>query len=306
MVEIGVIGGGAIGLLLAGYLCKAGFNVTIYTNTKEQATQINRNGLTIQIGRENLNYSIKGIPYSEVKQFNDDYLFIAVKQYHLKQVVPSLGLRLGKVTSVIFMQNGMGHLKYFDKLRPKVKNVLVAIVEHGALKQAANIVRHTGVGEMKIGYVQNGEHGSEAVWDSLTAIGFLTNVYEDWLEIMERKLLVNAVINPLTAIFKVRNGMLVENKYYFQLMRQLFDEISRVIKCNNSDWKRIIEICKQTRANRSSMLRDIEEGRVTEIDAITGIIIEKGKIHKQSLPLNDFILKSVKGMEIEERGGTCE
>ncbi|MFN7250950.1 MAG: 2-dehydropantoate 2-reductase [Anaerobacillus sp.] len=306
MVEIGVIGGGSIGLLLAGYLCKAGFNVTIYTTTKEQAMQLNRNGLTIQIGRENLNYSIKGIPYSEVKQFNDDYLFIAVKQYHLKQVIPSLGLRLGKVTSIIFMQNGMGHLKYFDKLRPKVKNVLVAIVEHGALKQAASIVRHTGVGEMKIGYVQNGEHDSEAVWDSLTAIGFLTNVYGDWLEIMERKLLVNAVINPLTAIFKVRNGMLVENKYYLQLMRQLFDEISCVIKCNNSDWKRIIEICKQTRANRSSMLRDIEEGRVTEIDAITGIILEKGKIQKQSLPLNDFILKSVKGMENEERRGTSE
>jgi 2-dehydropantoate 2-reductase len=306
MAEIGVIGGGSIGLLLAGYLCKAGFNVTIYTNTKEQATQLNKDGLTIQLGSENFNYCIKGIHFSEVERFNDDFLFIAVKQYHLKQLIPSLSLRIGTGTSIIFMQNGMGHLKYFDKLCPKVKNVFVAIVEHGALRQSASSVIHTGVGEMKIGYVKKGEPSSEVIWDSLTAVGFLTNVYGDWFEIMERKLLVNAVINPLTAIFKVENGMLVENKYYFELMRQLFEEISRIVKCNDSDWKRIIEICKQTGVNRSSMLRDIEEGRFTEIDAITGVILEMGKMQKQSLPLNEFILNSVKGMENEERRGTCE
>lgn len=301
MKKIGIIGGGSIGLLLAGYLCKAGFVVTVYTNTKEQANQLNRQGLTLRSDTEETVVTVSSTPFAEMSQLNDDFLFIAVKQYHLKQLMDRLPSLLGKVNSLIFIQNGMGHIKYLEKLASNVKNIFVAIVEHGALKNTLTVVTHTGIGEMKIGSFLKGEQNQMGIWDELTAVGFFTTMYKDWLGIMEKKLVVNGIINPLTAIYKVKNGDLLTNKYYFQVMRQLFDEISLIYKCSEQDWQLIVDICKKTSRNRSSMLRDIEEGRETEIEAITGVILEKGELHNQKLPLNQFIFSSVKGLEIQKK-----
>lgn len=301
MKKIGIIGGGSIGLLLAGYLCKAGFDVTIYTNTKEQANQLNRDGLTLRSGIEEIVVPVSSTPFSEMSQLNDDCLFVAVKQYHLKHLMDRLPSLLGKVNSLIFIQNGMGHIKYLEELTSCVENIFVAIVEHGALKDNQTVVTHTGIGEMKIGTFRKGEQSQMEVWKGLTAVGFYTAIYKDWFDIMVKKLVVNGVINPLTAIYKVENGNLLTNNYYFQVMRCLFEEISLIYKCTEQDWQLIVDICKKTSRNRSSMLRDIEEGRETEIEAITGVILEKGALHNKKLPLNQFIYHSVKGLEIQRK-----
>jgi 2-dehydropantoate 2-reductase len=45
------------------------------------------------------------------------------------------------------------------------------------------------------------------------------------------------------------------------------------------------------------MLQDIENGRRTEIDAITGSIVKEGKIHNIPTPVNEVFLLLVKAME---------
>ncbi|MCT8139035.1 hypothetical protein H1D32_15805 [Anaerobacillus sp. CMMVII] len=171
MKRVGIIGGGAVGLLLAGYLCRANFDVTVYTNTKEQADQLNVLGLTLRSNFIDYHLPVKSEPFADLNQLSADYLFIAVKQYHLKQLVPKLLLLPGNINSIIFMQNGMGHLSELEKFREKVDNLLVAIVEHGAMKEAQTSVSHTGVGEMKIGFYQKGEF-SQIIWDKLNAVDF--------------------------------------------------------------------------------------------------------------------------------------
>ncbi|MCT8139034.1 hypothetical protein H1D32_15800 [Anaerobacillus sp. CMMVII] len=118
---------------------------------------------------------------------------------------------------------------------------------------------------------------------------------------MGKKLVVNGVVNPLTAIFKVTNGELLTNPYYFQLMRKIFEEISSVFSCNDLEWQRIIEVCKKTSQNRSSMLSDIEAKRETEIEAITGYILDKAALQNKELPLNQFIYNSIKGLEYQRK-----
>ena len=49
--------------------------------------------------------------------------------------------------SILFLQNGMGHLKYLDKLKGEV---YVGTVEHGAIRLKANTVLHTGIGSTNI------------------------------------------------------------------------------------------------------------------------------------------------------------
>lgn len=305
--RIGIIGGGSVGLLLAFYLRKCHYDVTIYTRTKQQATLLTNNGVSLlETNTVKATYSVKSIALTDIKSLSDDFLFIAVKEYHLKNIIPYLLTLKGKVHTMIFLQNGMGHVPYLEKLGSKVENILVGIVEHGALKRSSTAVSHTGVGELKIGHYLNRNSQADDVWKHLSKQGFATVVYPNWLSIMEKKLVVNGVINPLTAILNVRNGTLVTNPFYFQLMRKLFEEISLCFHCNEGDWKRVVEICKQTSENRSSMLKDLDEGRETEIEAITGIILEKGKAMGQPLPLNEWVYLAIKGMDLQKGGKNSE
>ncbi len=299
MNKVGIVGGGSIGLLLAAYLSELRFDVKIYTRTKEQARKLNNEGLTLTKESLVLTYRVKAIPFSKVERFNDEIIFVAVKQYHLKELFPSFLKLSGKMKSVVFLQNGMAHVKLLEKLIPKVENIFIGIVEHGALKRSSNEVSHTGDGELKIGCYQKQTELYSHLWDALTTVGFSTSIHDNWLEIMEKKLVVNGVINPLTAILKVRNGSLIINSYYFQMMRMLFDEISTIISCNEKDWQDIIKICENTARNQSSMLKDIVEGRQTEVDAITGLILERALEKGVSLPYNLFVYNSLKGMELQ-------
>lgn len=306
-MQIGIVGGGSIGLLLAAYLCKAEFKVLIYTRSEEQAKELKRNGILLE--RENgiaEKFHVDAIAFSKVEKINDEVLFIALKQYVLPQFISAFLEKNENVQSIVFLQNGMSHVKLMERLTHNLKNIFIGIVEHGALKRSSTVVAHTGLGELKIGCFQQHDKFDSRLWEALSKVGFNSAAYENWQEIIEKKLIVNCVINPLTAIYKVRNGSLISNRYYFQQMRKVFEEISLVFNCNEQDWKEIIKICKKTAKNYSSMLKDIQSSRKTEIDAITGILLDRAKEHNIMLPVNLFLYHSVKGMEDEQKGEVYE
>jgi 2-dehydropantoate 2-reductase len=54
-------------------------------------------------------------------------------------------------------------------------------------------------------------------------------------------------------------------------------------------------VCKATAENVSSMLQDVREGRRTEVDSITGVVVEKGRGAGVATPANERLLASLKG-----------
>ena len=60
---------------------------------------------------------------------------------------------------------------------------------------------------------------------------------------------------------------------------------------------RVKEVARLTADNRSSMLQDVDRGKRTEIDHITGYIIRLGKRHGLDLPLSEFVYYEVKNLE---------
>ena len=100
---------------------------------------------------------------------------------------------------------------------------------------------------------------------------------EDYENMLLKKLVVNAVINPLTAILEIKNGALIENPHYFKLEKDCLAEIQECLHLQKSEhyFENIVTVCEQTAQNQSSMLCDLEEKRPTEMDAILGYILEK-------------------------------
>jgi 2-dehydropantoate 2-reductase len=291
-MKIGIIGGGSIGLLFAGYLAEY-HDVTLYTRTERQASEINQNGVTIDIENTSNTYRVQAVS-SKVSVIGEDILFIAVKQYILKDVLSQIK-DLEKVQTVCFLQNGMGHLDFMNQLENT--NILVSVVEHGALKFNDTTIIHTGIGRTKLAIFK----GDFPTFD-IPVKEFQIEFQNDWYEMITSKLIANAVINPLTALYGVKNGRLLQNEYFKNQVRTLFREIVSVIPCNEEQmWELVTTICKNTAQNKSSMLRDIEEGRKTEIDAILGYVLAEAKKIEREVAITQFLYDSIKGME--RRGG---
>ncbi|MCD7033902.1 2-dehydropantoate 2-reductase [Metabacillus sp. GX 13764] len=293
MNSIGIIGGGAMGLLLAGYLSEDR-KVTLYTRRKDQAELIQQNGISILSGGEE---HIREIKASDGKQYEEDTLFITVKQFHLDPVIQNLKEREGK--KLIFLQNGMGHIEKLQELSGHA--VYPGTAGHGAQKLTDRAVRHNGQGVIKI--CSFAESSLEELQHLLPARSPLQFQFEqDWKHVLEEKLLVNACINPLTALFRTENGMLLDNPFFYEAFKTVYKEASAVLD-SKFDIALAEEVCRNTAQNRSSMLQDAEKRNKTEIDAITGYLLKEARKKHLSVPLLEFLDTAVKGLTENDKHG---
>ncbi|MEC2074707.1 2-dehydropantoate 2-reductase [Metabacillus fastidiosus] len=289
-MQIGIIGSGAIGLLFAHYLGKH-HEINVYTRRESGAQLLNERGIELIFNTESLTTSLKA---TAKPTYEEEILFIAVKQYQLKPIVQKLKEMPKK--RIIFLQNGIGHLEFFPELSKH--ELFVGVVEHGALKIDERTVCHTGVGVTKLAAV-HGESYVHKVFENEDEY-FLFKIENDFQELLMEKLIVNAAINPLTALLRCKNGQLFKNKDYQLLMEQIFKEVYCLFpfkKEETSLWNYVNSICKKTAENESSMLKDIKEGRPTEIDAIIGSLLEKAEKMKKAVPYLTFVYYAVKGLE---------
>jgi 2-dehydropantoate 2-reductase len=293
VVRIGIVGGGAIGLLVAAYLGKE-HEVTVYTRRALQAKRLMDEGLLLEKKGETTCISLRAMPFAQAA-IHDDIVFVTVKQYDMAAVLDSKD-RFQHVRNVVFLQNGMGHVEKLASFAEK--NVIVGVVEHGAIKRDDRTVEHTGIGKIVLASL----YGTlqDVVPLATTCISdFPFEIADDWEQMLVKKLIVNAVINPLTALLRVPNGKLLQVAPYYEMMKLLFSELQQVlpIKDREAAWKHIVSICQKTAQNYSSMLMDIAQQRKTEVDAILGYVLKKADELGLSLPIVQFLFYAVKGME---------
>lgn len=294
-VKIGIIGGGAIGLLFGAYYSH-NYTVTIFSRTKEQANELNSKGIVLT--RQGNTEICKVIARSQDLQISEqNMVIVAVKQYDLDSVLPIL-LNTPKQCPLLFIQNGMGHLDFFEKLPHQT--VLVGTVEHGAKRETLNKVNHTGIGVTNIALYR----GKQEVINLFLDVDhtFFPIQYVDQIdEMLQAKLIANAVINPLTAVLGVKNGELIKNRHFLDLFQKLHKEVISVLPNvdERDSYRQVEAICKNTKENWSSMYKDINSGGNTEIDSILGYILNLAEKKGIILPLAKILYTIIKGLELE-------
>lgn len=295
-MKIAIIGGGAIGLLFAHYLSRE-HDVTIYVHKQEQADLLSAKGLVTEREGHSIQTMQKSFLFKDWHGV-EDMTIVAVKQYHLPELLPLLKNGQTSKTSILFLQNGMGHLKWLGQIDKA--NVYVGTVEHGSLKISGNHIVHTGTGTTKIaGFSENAAVGLNKT--QLTGNSdFPFEWKSDYQQMLSEKLLVNAVINPLTAILQIKNGDLIDNPDYFQVLTRLYDEVSDILRVEDKEkgLHHVHRVCVNTAANFSSMYKDIENGRKTEVDAILGYLLEEAEEIQYDAPLTALFYSMIKGKEI--------
>lgn len=309
-----VAGGGSLGLLLAGKLSAAGCAAEVWTRSAGQAERLRREGIAIVAGEGGAmsTAAVRAAPLDEASAPAGAIVLLAVKQTALKPpLLDQLRRALAPGCTLIAFCNGIGH---FDKLRAALPGVglAAAITTEGALRRDPATVVHTGSGGIWLGraplfaelpprYAElPNMHRMQVAENRLHQAGFSVSMSNDMIERTLRKLLINAVINPLTALLRIRNGELPATPARLDLMKQLFDETESILRECGLDagphWDELLNVCERTAANRSSMLQDVLAGRETEIEAINGAIAAMAEGLGRAAPRNGQIAALVRAM----------
>lgn len=290
-MNITIIGGGSLGLLF-GYFLSFSNNVEFVVRSTKQVDSLTHNGLYAEtregVKKANHLHTNLLLPRS----YKTDLVIVAVKSYHISSVIPLLQ-QYGPQTPLLFIQNGMSHLNDIEKLSHE--KIAVATIEHGAARKNDYTVRINGIGRTNLANYRGDMKNLLLSIFSSQENEFPWVWNEDYEVMMAKKLVVNAVINPLTAVLKCANGVLFKNPHYASLTKDLFNEVITAFPKlqKQEEWHNLRAILRSTEENTSSMLSDLLHNRQTEID---GILLP---LKSKERPLVNALYYAVKGLEKE-------
>src|SRR4029077_4955308 len=213
-------------------------------------------------------------------------------------------------TTILSLQNGLGNI---EALRSRLKNSLLAgSTTEGALSTGPGTVSHTGRGLTFIGDPRGVNTDiTSRIKIAFNEAGFHTKLSSNIRGVLWTKTIVNAAVNPLSSLTRLRNGKLAQNAQIQEIARRTMDEgilVSHAagIKLVGDPRKLWGKILWSTRANKSSMLQDIERGKRTEIRQLNGALVLYGEKTRVKTPINYVLTKLVQGLEesSKTRGGS--
>ena len=181
---------------------------------------------------------------------------------------------------------------------------LVRAVTTGQIEAATLLdegkVKHVASGKTIIGSWTS--CSTDLAEECLTKGGFDVEVTLSPGQTIWEKAVINAGINPITAILDITNNQISTMKHARQLMRDLVVEAAKVASTEGYRYdyslvEKAEEMCEQTGENISSMLQDVRLGKSTEIDAISGEILRRAELASLNIPRTRVVWQIIKGLE---------
>ena len=300
-MKILVLGAGAIGSLYGAKLA-AGNDVTI-VGRSEHVRAINENGLRVE-GLEPQTVRVRAA--ARVERISSDALILlTTKVASTAGALEPIASLIRDDTTIVALQNG---LNSDDVARAAVQGrgvVLRGITQFGAIFERPGMIRY-----MVKGYTLLQKHKrSENIAAVLNAAGLDCRISGDITKDVWRKLIFNCVVNPVTTIVGCKVGGIVDPRLN-QLKQHIIDECLAVACAEgvqlSEDLMSEINAAYAGSENIVSMRQDLLRGRATEIDYLNGAIIALGAHHGLECPVNDGLVRIIKGLETtskDNRGG---
>jgi 2-dehydropantoate 2-reductase len=312
-VDVIVFGAGAVGLGLASALLAAGERVRIVARGPTAAALcahgLLRTGL---FGRAEAEPGAFAVAEDAAALAGvADFVLVATKAFDTEAAAEALARAAGVVgdrTRFVLCQNGWGSAERFARHFPPAR-VFSARVITGFRRPALHHVDVTVHAEpIRVGSLFGASAGEVAPLCAAIAKGGLPcEPSEAIVEDLWAKLLYNAALNPLGAILGASYGALGASPHARGVLEALAGETFAVMRAagfrthwpSASAWLTdfYARLLPPTAAHESSMLQDLRAGRRTEIDAITGAVVELAARHGVAAPVSGAVLALVRFLE---------
>lgn len=285
--DILLVGTGALATLFAARLSAAGHSVSMLGTWKDGLKSLREDGARIQDVDGNERAYTVHVTNDPREVSGARYALVLVKSWQTERAAGQLRTALAKDGLALTLQNGLGNRETLARdLGPD--RVSLGITTTGATLLAPGLVKVGGEGVVSL--EQNQVLGPLEA--ALRESDFNVQVVEDAQSLVWGKLVINAAINPLTALLQIPNGEMLSHPKARRMMGALARETAEVAEAEkvhlpfNDPVLAAEEVARKTAKNLSSMFQDVRRGAPTEIDAICGAIMKRGAKHGIRTPYN--------------------
>ncbi len=328
-MKIAVVGAGAIGGYLGAKLALAGEEVTFIAR-RRNLEAINANGfrLILEDGREEHAANVRA-----VERYGDagpqDAVLLTVKAHQVRDLLPDLTALFGPQTMVVTMINGVPWW-YFHRLGGAYEGRKLESVDPGGVIDAhiapervigsvvypaAELVAPGVVKVIEGNRFTLGEPDGtrseriERLSQAMMKAGFKAPVSKDIRGEIWVKLWGNLSFNPISALTHATLEDICRFAPTRELAARMMREAQAVgeklgVEFRISLDKRIAG-AEAVGAHKTSMLQDVEAGRVLELEALVGSVIELGRITDTPTPTIEavYALASLLGRTLQTQRG---
>jgi 2-dehydropantoate 2-reductase len=228
-----------------------------------------------------------------------DWLIITTKAAATLEIFSDLKDHLKNTSRILLLQNGMGQQEEASawlKQNRISAELWVASSTEGAYKADSGTVIYAGKGQTVAGRWQlSGETAKAQLPPSM-------KLATDIKQVLHEKLAINAIINPLTAHYRCRNGELLTSTGKHSDFKALSIEVATLFKELN--WKTGFDIQQQaakvaeaTAQNQSSTFQDVLHQRRTELPYICGYLLQHARQNGLNAPLTESLYQSISALE---------
>ena len=323
--RIAVLGVGAIGGIIGGYLTRAGQDVTLIDQWGENVNAIRERGLTVSTQEGDFTVPANAVHLGEVCNIAEpfDLVFLAMKSYDTEWATHFILPHLAGNGVIVSAQNGIND----ERIGPIAgwSRVLGCVITLGAgMYEPANPVR-TSVAD-RLAFTIGEPSGVEssrahAVSEMLSVVG-PTKVTPNLWGQRWAKLATNSMANPICALTGLSSAASRETPGVVDVTINIGAEVVRVGTAlgvevepiNNvpaqqyvdatedatalEDLKsQLAETARELGAGRPSMLQDVMKGRRTEIEYLDGYVADRGREVGVPTPACDRITGLLKQVE---------
>lgn len=319
-MRIAIYGAGSLGTILGAFISKAGINIELINHNKAHVEVLQTIGAQIT-GTVKFTQKVTAYTPNEMSGLYD-IIFLMTKQQHNKDVVQMLKSFLTNDGVLVTFQNGLPEILIAEILGEE--HVLGCTVAWGATLQAPGICELTSAPDalsFSLGAIsRNRSKHFNKVKELLELMGKV-EVEENFIGTRWSKLLINAAFSGMSAVLGCTFGEAARPKESRKIIQALIKECIDVCKMGdihiepvqgkdivklldyNNTIKRafsffIIPIAIRKHAKlKASMLQDLEKGKLTEVDAINGIVSQYGRKVGCPTPMNDRVVDVIHKIE---------
>jgi 2-dehydropantoate 2-reductase len=294
-----IVGTGALACLFASRLSAAGVRVTMLGTWPEGLEALRTCGVCLAADGSEQVYPVQATA-NPGDCVGARFALVLVKSWQTERAAQQLAECLSPGGLALTLQNGLGNRESLERALGTPR-VALGVTTTGATLVGPARVRPGGEGVISLG--EHPRLGPLA--ELLRGAGFAIKIVPEADDLLWSKLVINAAINPLTALLRVPNGELLNRPSARTLMGELAREAADVAAAMGRQLTfpdpvaASEDVARRTAVNHSSMFQDILRDAPTEIDAICGAVVRVGEQCGVPTPVNRTLWLLVKALTEE-------
>jgi len=296
--RIGVLGTGAIGGLLAGLFCKEGHDVFCIARPAT-VSKVKQQGLYIEssvFGNFVANPSI-----DEKLTVPLDILFITLKYPFLNEALENIDPKLVNNTIIIPLLNGVGHREIIrSHFGEHAAAGMIGMIE--VVKNPDGVIQHLSKQKPHIDFASDSEIINESLKDIAEAIsktGISISILKNESDVIWKKLVRLSAIASTTAAFQETVGAVRSDPVKRKVLEDIINEGALVaqhegVEIKPKDVVKQVDLLPETLM--TSLQRDVKAHRPSEVESITGGVLNLAKTYNIPAPAHAYTYKIIKSL----------